>query len=242
MFTVKESLRDISSEIASAAIEYGRDPQSIELMAVTKTRNRDEVEEAYRCGVRLFGENRVQEAVNKFDADRDDMRLHLIGHLQRNKAKDAAVFFDEIESIDKITTIEALVKYRTMNRTNNQAVTDVPNDRSMEVLLEMNTSGEDSKSGVPDRDALFRLAEAILARGDVSINGLMTIGPFSPDEMLVRKAFAKLREALVSLRGTFELHGATTLSMGMSSDFRWAIAEGSTRVRIGTALFGSRDT
>jgi PLP dependent protein len=228
MQDIRDSLRHIMERIAVAAEAAGRDPASIELLAVTKTQSIELVDAARSAGIRLFGENRVAEAAEKYRPRPDGERLHLIGHLQRNKAREAALLFDEIESIDSVATVEALLKH-------------LPPERlPFPVLLEMNTSGEESKHGVRDRSALHQLTEAIHSLGTISIRGLMTVGPLSQDERLIRASFAKLRTELEVLRRDFGLPEATTLSMGMSSDFELAVAEGSTRVRIGTALFGSR--
>ena len=228
MQTVAERIRIVSNDIAEIADKCARNPVEIELMAVTKTRSRAEVDEAYRAGLRLFGENRVAEAIEKYRESPADTRLHLVGHLQRNKAKLAASAFDQIESIDKIETVDAIKKHREEGAA------------PLEILVEINTSGESSKSGVTDLDALKALIEELLKREYVKLRGLMTIGPFIKDESRVRSAFAGLREALDVVRDVYGLIEARTLSMGMTSDYRSAIAEGSTRVRIGTAIFGER--
>ena len=196
-------------------------------MAVTKTRSRERVLEAYDAGIRLFGENRVQEAVAKFEPMIPGGRLHLVGHLQRNKAKAAALRFDEIESIDKTETIDALLRH-------------LPEGHGgFDILVEVNTSGEASKSGVEGADALRELVEDIGKRERVNVRGLMTIGPFTEDKSRVRGAFESLRNLLPIVTVEFGMVDAQTLSMGMSGDFELAIEEGATRIRLGTVLFGS---
>ena len=227
MSTVAESLQEIKERIHIAAKRADRNPGEIEIMAVTKTRGRDRVLEASEAGMMLFGENRVQEAVEKFEPKIPGSRLHLVGHLQRNKAKAAAAHFDEIESIDKIETIDALLRH-------------LPDGRDgLEILLEVNTSGEASKSGVESTDALRRLLEDIRKRDGIRVRGLMTIAPFTDDERRIRAAFETLRNLLPVVTEEFEYKDAKTLSMGMSSDFELAIEEGATRIRLGTILFGT---
>ena len=229
MHDISHSARVIRETVAGAASRSGREPDDIEIMIVTKTHPREIAEAAFNEGFRLFGENRVAEAMDKYAERAAGTKLHLIGHLQRNKARDAALTFDCIESIDKRPTVEALLRF-------------LPDDRKpYPVLLEMNTSGETTKSGVPDRDALFRLVDELLSLESLRLCGLMTIAPFTDDEIAVRRSFSKLREALESVRNRYDLPDCSTLSMGMSTDYEWAIEEGANRVRIGTALFGHRE-
>lgn len=230
MSLVANKLQEIEERIRAAARRAGRSSAEIEIMAITKTRSRDCVLEAFDSGLRLFGENRVQEAIGKFVPNVPGIRLHLVGHLQRNKAKLAALHFDEIESIDKIETIDALLRH-------------LPDGRnSYDVLIEVNTSGEVSKSGVEDADSLRRLLEDIRKRDGIRVRGLMTIAPFTDDEPRIRNAFANLRKLLPIAREEFDMIEAVTLSMGMSGDFETAIEEGANRIRLGTVLFGSRTT
>lgn len=228
MDQVCEAISEIRSRMADAASRAGRSATEIELMAVSKTVDRDQVAVAYRCGIRLFGENRVAEASDKFDPPFEDTRLHLIGHLQRNKAKEAAGTFSCVESIDKLSTAEALARHLPTAK--------LP----FPILIEVNTSHEPTKHGVVEPDDLDALVENILSTGSFRIDGLMTIAPFTDDEKTVRSAFALLRESIERLRTKFSLDTAQTLSMGMSGDFEWAIEEGATRVRVGTAIFGAR--
>lgn len=196
-------------------------------MAVTKGFPRETVQAALSAGLTLFGENRVQEAEEKFVELAGLCELHLIGHLQRNKARTAAATFSCVQSIDKTETAEALDS-RCAER-----------GSVMDVLLEMNTSGEQSKSGYLSRDELLRSMEVIRGLSHLRVRGLMTVGPLSDDEARIRSAFSLLRTLYEEIRAGGGA-GFDTLSMGMSGDFEAAIEEGSTLVRIGTALFGPR--
>jgi pyridoxal phosphate enzyme (YggS family) len=201
-------------------------------MAVSKFHTQVEIEEAWQAGLRLFGENRVQEAAAKFAgfrAGHSGAELHLIGSLQRNKAKTAAVFFDAIQSVDREALIEELGRAAAGRI------------EPLRVLLELHT-GEDSKAGFPDEDSLCRAAERLLSYPALSPAGLMTMAPFTGDAERIRASFRALKAAAERLSSRFPGAGWTCLSMGMSNDFEIAIEEGSTLVRIGTALFGERHT
>jgi pyridoxal phosphate enzyme (YggS family) len=221
-------LAGLQDRMYAAAKRSGRAAESVRLMAVTKTVSRAEVETAMEAGIRLFGENRVQEALEKYSGLTGACELHLIGHLQRNKARSASQVFHCIQSIDKMETAEALDKQR--------AALGSP----MDILLEMNTSGEESKSGFTSRDGLFSGLDAIAALPLLTIRGLMTVGPLTEDQGRVRTAFRALAGLFREISERTGLPAFDTLSMGMSGDFETAIEEGSTLVRIGTALFGQR--
>ncbi len=197
-------------------------------MAVTKNFPRETVEEACAAGLSLFGENRVQEAEAKFIDFSLPCELHLIGHLQRNKARTASGLFSCVQSIDKPETAEAL-DARCRER-----------GTVMDVLLELNTSGEAAKSGFHSRDELLAGMDRILTLAALRVRGLMTVGPLGGNEGDIRRAFSLLRSLFDEIRSGRGPQGFDTLSMGMSGDFEIAIEEGSTLVRIGTALFGQR--
>ena len=220
-----DNLRRVREAIADALVKAGRRPEETALMAVTKSFPRAAAEMAARAGVTLLGENRVQEAEAKF-AEGKPAAVHLIGHLQRNKAKKAAALFDCVQSIDKLETARELDRQAAAL------------SQRMDVLLELNTSGEESKSGYRDRESLLADLEEIRQLPALRVRGLMTIGPLGGDETAVRRSFALLRRLFEDIRPGDP--ACTTLSMGMSHDFTWAVAEGSTLVRIGTALFGER--
>jgi pyridoxal phosphate enzyme (YggS family) len=227
------NLSTLRRNIAAAAGRSGRRAEEIEIMAVTKTVPVESVRAALRGGIRLFGENRVQEAEVKYaaltgeaDAALPDFRLHLIGHLQRNKAGKAARLFRCVQSIDKFVTAERL-----------QQVCEL-DDRHMDILLELNTSGEASKSGFLSPEALRADLEKIHSLNRLRVRGLMTVGPWTGDATRIRNAFSALRRLFDALRS--EGLAYDTLSMGMSGDYEIAVEEGATLVRIGTALFGRR--
>lgn len=227
VMSIAENLRKVREDLAEAARKASRDPAEIELMAVSKNHPREAVEQAYEAGQRLFGENRVQEGSEKFSLPLEGAAVHLIGHLQSNKAKAAAEAFDWVQSVDKAKTARALAKY-----------VDPP--RTLSVLIEMNTSGEDSKNGARTEDAVWRLIDDILELPTLRIRGFMTLAAFVDDETIVRNCFRKLYEMREKARSRYPVVDFETLSMGMSDDFRWAIQEGSTLIRVGTAIFGRR--
>jgi pyridoxal phosphate enzyme (YggS family) len=214
----------------NALIRSGRSGAEVRLCAVSKFHGAAAVEEAYNAGLRLFGESRVQEASGKFAGfkeARPDARVHLIGSLQRNKAKSAVSLFDCIQSVDRDSLIDEL-----------GAVTRERGSPVPAVLLEMHTA-EDSKSGFRGADALCRAAEKVLSYPSLTLSGLMTMAPFTDDENAVRRAFRTVVSAKNMLEARFPGHWEC-LSMGMSNDFEIAIEEGATLVRIGTAIFGER--
>jgi pyridoxal phosphate enzyme (YggS family) len=223
------NLHEVRERVAQAAARSGRRPDEVLLMAVTKSFPEEAVHIAVGAGQRLFGENRVQEAAAKYDRLRD-LELHLIGHLQRNKARQAAELFAGVHSIDKLDTALALEK----------ACAAV--GRSMDVLLELNTSGEPTKFGFASADALRASVEPVLAMAHLRLRGLMTVGPFTTELDRIRAAFSQLRELYERLQGEYPGLQLDTLSMGMSADFEAAVEEGSTLVRLGSALFGPRET
>ncbi|MDR2661681.1 MAG: YggS family pyridoxal phosphate-dependent enzyme [Treponema sp.] len=227
--TIVERIEAIRERIEKACIRSGRKPEEVALMGVSKFHEGDEIEEALRGGITLFGENRVQEALRKFLPLKEahgEIELHLIGSLQRNKAKSALTVCDAIQSLDRDELITALGSL-TLNR-----------DRPLAVLLELHT-GEESKSGYPGEDSLSRAAELALSFGGLKLSGLMTMAPYTADGEAIRRSFRKLVHARDTVKKRFGLE-LSCLSMGMTSDFEIAIEEGSTLVRIGTAIFGER--
>jgi len=206
-------------------------------MAVTKFMPLEAVVEAWDAGIRCFGESRVQEAVSKlsgFRTERPGAELHLIGALQRNKAKTAAAFFDCIQSVDRESLAEELAKHASDRERSG--------GHTLPILLELRT-GEDSKSGFESPEALCNAVELILACPTLRICGLMTLAPNTDEDAPVRAAFRKLAELRQKLEKRFPNqtgHSFDCLSMGMSGDFETAIEEGSTMLRIGSAIFGER--
>ena len=218
----------VREAVEKACIRAGRKPEEVRLMAVTKTKPREDAEAAYEAGVRLFGENRIIEARDKYGEFHSDAELHLIGHMQTNKAKTAAEIFSCVQSIDKIKTAAELEKRCS------------PLGRTMDVLLEVNTSGEESKFGFTDEDELFRNLDVLLRFKHLRMRGLMTIAPFTDDEAAVRGSFRRLKELYDRAAVMYPDLPLDTLSMGMSSDFEIALEEGSTLVRLGSVIFGER--
>jgi pyridoxal phosphate enzyme (YggS family) len=240
MMTLEElrgNLKGVEERIARAALGSGRTAAAVQLLAVTKNLPEHYVDLAWQAGIRLFGENRVQEAVAKYGSLRADqgaatkerwaeIDLHLIGHLQRNKARPAAGLFGCVQSIDKLETAQALA------RVCQEA------GRSMDILLELNTSEEPNKFGFSGEAALLDAAAAIRELTSLRLRGLMTVGPLTDDAGRVGRAFARLRTLYEQMRR--DLPDLDVLSMGMSGDFEIAIEEGATMVRLGTILFGPR--
>jgi PLP dependent protein len=222
---------EIVAAIEEAAARRGRNPADIALMAVTKTQSAETVANAARAGLTLFGENRVQEAAGKIEAlrgDFPDLEWRLIGPLQSNKAKTALQYFRALESLDRerlAVRLESLL---------------AGSDRSLPVFLEINVGLEDSKSGVHPEEAA-RLCEAALACPHLEVRGLMAVPPYDPDPERSRPYFVRLAEIRETLSQRFG-RPLPELSMGMSHDFAVAVEEGATEVRLGTALFGPRET
>ena len=225
--TIRDNYDAVLERVARAAGRAGRPADAVRVMAVTKSFPRSHAQAAVAAGLDLLGENRVQEAVGKHAADARPYELHLVGHLQRNKAKDAARLFNAVQSIDAVRTAAALEGRCAVL------------DRTVAILLELNASGEQTKGGFVTEDALLQAAAEIAGScPHLPLGGVMTIGAHSDDEGLVRASFARLRA--VHERLLRDHPGAVILSMGMSQDFELAIEEGATLIRLGTALLGPR--
>ena len=220
-----ERLAEVRDRIAAAAAR-GRG-QGVTLVAVTKTHGPDAVRAAYALGVGDVGENRVQEALPKMDAAGVPMRWHLIGHLQRNKAK-AVERFALVHSIDSLRVAEAVDR---VGRAQGAAVP---------VLVQVNVSGETSKGGF-SQPAVRAAAEQLAALRCLRVEGVMTMAPLDASERVLRSTFAGAREALAAVHAAGH-PAAKELSMGMSGDYEIAVEEGATIVRLGTVLFGARAT
>ena len=228
--SLKERLAELSAELAELATEAGRSPEEIKLIAVSKTHPSELIVEAFQAGQVRFGENRVQEASEKIERlQNPGIEWHLIGHLQKNKARFCPGRFDWIHSVDSQELLELLEKQCALQ------------SQPIQILLQANLSQEDSKSGVSDYDNLCRLLEKTQGCQWLRCRGLMTMAAATDDANKIRKTFSQLRTWLEKLRNEFTLTTFTELSMGMSSDYRIAIAEGATMVRLGTALFGERN-
>lgn len=231
--SITENIARVREQIASAAWRTGRRPEDLTLMAVSKTFPPAAIREAYDAGLRVFGENRVQEFSSKAEelGDLQDAQWHMIGHLQANKNLKAAELFSAVDSLDSLRLAERLnAAGQTLQKT-------------LRVMIEINVGGEAAKSGVaPESPELEAILQAASRLPNLSICGLMTIPPLTEDPQLARPYFRRLREVseLIALRHLRAVDMAT-LSMGMSHDFEVAIEEGSTCVRVGTAIFGERN-
>jgi pyridoxal phosphate enzyme (YggS family) len=237
MNDIAGALARLEDRIAAACLRCGRKREEVALMGVSKFHPLEAVEEARKAGLSLFGENRVKEGMEKFAAFRekhpeDPVELHLIGSLQRNKAKSAASFFDCLQSVDRESLIDEL------GRLCSPEDLILKREKPLMILLELHT-GEESKAGFPGLDGLFRGAEKALSWPGLKPAGLMTMAPFTADTGAIRASF----RALAKARGELEKRFGpiwSCLSMGMTGDFETAIEEGSTLIRIGTAIFGER--
>ena len=223
---LEENLSAIRSRITAACQRSGRKEDSVTLLAVTKTHPPETVTQAAKLGLAFFGESKVQEAKAKIPQCPGRLRWHLIGHLQTNKCRDAVALFEMIQSVDSLNLAEEI------NKRAEQAA------RRMPILLEVNAIGEASKFGYRPEKLLAELAQ-INALDRIEVHGLMTVPPWAPNPERVRPIFRQMRELKQKCEDQI---GAPLphLSMGMSGDFEVAIEEGSTIVRIGTALFGER--
>jgi pyridoxal phosphate enzyme (YggS family) len=224
MSAITANIKNINTRIASAARRAGRDPSAVRLVAVSKTHPPEVVREAMEAGLTTFGESRIQEAKAKMPQLPGNLHWHLIGHLQTNKARDAAELFETIESVDSLRLARELDKWAERA------------GRTVAVLLETNVSGEGSKFGFKPDELAAALPELNGLRR-LEIRGLMTMAPFFEDPQQARPVFRVLRELRDRLQ---QQHGIPLpeLSMGMTNDFEVAVEEGATIVRIGTAIFG----
>lgn len=226
---IEANLQRVQSELADACARAGRSPDTVRLMAVSKTHPAEAIEEAYAAGQRLFGENRVQEVTTKAEAlaRLDGLEMHLIGPLQNNKTGKAAELFQAIDTLDSAKTAARL-----------QSAAGGLN-RVLPVLVEIKLSYEESKHGIAPED-LPALLAAIAAMPNLRAGGLMTVPPAGEDGEQARPYFRRLR----ALRDEYaaQYPTLTELSMGMSGDFAVAVEEGSTTIRVGTAIFGRRES
>jgi len=238
MTQLSENLEWLEEAIALACRESGRDRRDVELMAVSKTYPAETIAEAASLGVTLFGENRVQEFAAKVH-DLDTMRsgrasgvpirVNLIGHLQSNKAARAAELFDAVDSLDSVRLAERM----------NEAAGKL--NKRLPVLVEVKLSPEETKQGIdPEAEEAAHLLERLPDLANLEIGGLMTVAPWGAPEDVTRGCFRRLREWRDRWAREHPRLKLDVLSMGMSGDFPLAIAEGATRIRIGTALFGKR--
>ena len=230
--SIAENIARIREQIDTAARRAGRNPEEVQLMAVTKTVSPERIREAYAAGIRIFGENRVQEFAAKAGALRglEDACCHMIGHLQTNKAVRAVEIFDAIDSVDSVRLARKINAYAASLHKN------------LPVLIEINIGGEEAKTGVAPDSAEFQdLFNAAPELSSLEFQGLMAVPPYHDDPELSRPYFRKMRALFreVEARKLPSIH-MNVLSIGMSYDFEVAIEEGATCIRLGTAIFGKR--
>ena len=228
MSIIAENIARVQERIGRAATRAGADPSSIRLVAVSKTKPVESIEEAIAAGITDVGENRVQEAVEKYDRIGDRVIWHLVGHLQTNKARHAVRMFGMIHSVDRLSLGEELHR-RCLAL-----------DRTIPILVQVKTSEEDTKAGVAPEQTL-ELVGQLASLSGLSVQGLMTIPAFAPDPEETRSAYARMRDLRDIIANT-GIPGVEMryLSMGMTHDFEVAIEEGANIIRVGTAIFGAR--
>lgn len=228
---IQINLKKVLDDINAAAVSCGRNISDVSLLAVSKFHPIEAVLEAINAGQTKFGENRVQEATAKFSEVYKSFlntELHIIGQLQTNKVKKAVEIASMIESVDRIDLLKEIEK---------QAV---KLNKTINVLMELHT-GEESKSGFESVEKLYEALEFCKTSKNIIPCGFMTMAPFTEDEVLIHKSFESLRLASEKLQKDFPEFNLKELSMGMSNDYKIAIQEGSTQVRVGTAIFGQRN-
>ena len=227
MQPLAEILADVKARIAAACARSGRNPEDVEIIAVTKTHGAEVVQEAWENGLATVGENKVQEAAWKKPASVSGPSWHLIGHLQGNKVRPALELFDFIHSVDSVKLADRI----------NAIADDI--GAQPHILLEVNVSGEKSKSGMKPEEVEPTLRHILEACPRLTVEGLMTMAPFAEDPEEARPYFRRLRELRDDLEQRLAV-GLPRLSMGMSGDYEVAVEEGATWVRLGTVLFGER--
>ena len=223
----EEVLDEVRAKIAAACARAGRDPSEVEIIAVTKTHGAEVVQEAWNAGLRIVGENKVQEAAWKKPASVTGPMWHLIGHLQSNKVRRALELFDFFHSVDTAALADRM----------NAIADDI--GAAPHILLEINVSGEKSKSGMKPEDVEPTVRHIMEACPRLTVEGLMTMAPFSENPEDARPYFRRLRELRDAVEKSLDV-GLPRLSMGMSGDYEVAVEEGATWVRLGTVLFGER--
>jgi len=224
---LKENYLNIVDIIKHACFNASRPETSVRLIAVSKTKPIDKIEEAIKLGINDFGENKAQELKSKVPKTSSKVNWHFIGHLQSNKVKDVVPIAEYIHAVDSLKLVREIDK-RAKNI-----------NKIQKILIEINTSMESSKFGLTNEDDVFEIASACNETSNVKLVGLMTMAPFTNEDEILRNCFIKLRNLKQKLNNNgFNL---SELSMGISNDFKIAIEEGATMVRIGTALFGARN-
>lgn len=225
-----ENLEAVKQRVADACKRSGRDPKDVKILAVSKNHPKEDIQTLYDAGWRDFGENYVQELRNKQEALPDDINWHMIGHLQRNKVKYIASYIKMIHAVDTVKLLHTIEKEGAKN------------DTVIPVLIEVNVGKEESKFGVmPELEACMELANESLELPHVKLRGLMTSAPYFDDPEEDRPLFHRLKELMAQMNQENHDLQLDVLSMGMTHDFEVAVEEGSTCVRVGTAIFGARN-
>ena len=224
---IAENIKHLNERIAAKCLEFKRNPEEIRLIAVSKFFGIDAINETRRLGIADFGENKAQELRDKYEILGDKVTWHFIGTLQRNKVKYAVKATSYIHSVDsQILADEVNKEAKKLNKVQN-------------ILLEVNTSSEESKSGLTEKEEVINLVKHCSSLQNIKLIGLMTMAPFTDDTKIIRKSFADLRNLKDEINQIgFDLK---ELSMGMTNDFEIAIEEGATMLRIGSAIFGQRN-
>ena len=226
---LRENLQEVEERIQEACRRAGRDRSEVTLVAVSKTKPVSMLKEAYDLGVRVFGENKLQEIREKYEALPKDIEWHMIGHLQTNKVKYIADKVSLIHSVDSLRLAETIEKEA------------VKHNRIVDILLEVNVAEEESKFGIKTSEVLA-LAENVVQLSHIRLRGLMTIAPFVENPEKNRAIFANLHDLYVDIKEKNIDNGTVSiLSMGMTNDYEVAVEEGATMVRVGTGIFGARD-
>ena len=229
-YGIKENMKAVEEQIDAACKKAGRDRSQVTLIAVSKTKPVEMLQEAYDCGCRDFGENKVQELMDKYELLPKDIRWHMIGHLQRNKVK---------YIVDKVYMIHSVDSLRLAEEISKEAV---KKNVTVLILIEVNVANEDTKFGTTCEEVL-QLAKDIAKLPNILIKGLMTIAPYVENEEENRCYFQKLKKISVDImKENVDNICMETLSMGMTGDYRTAVSEGATYVRVGTGIFGVRPT
>ena len=224
-----ENLKEVEAKIEAACKRAGRDRSEVTLIAVSKTKPVEMLEEAYGIGIREFGENKVQEMMDKYEVMPKDIRWHMIGHLQRNKVKYLMEKAALIHSVDSLRLAEEI------------SAQSVKHEVTTDILIEVNIAGEETKFGT-DREEAIALVEAAAKLPNIHICGLMTIAPFVENSEDNRKYFQQIRQLSVDIKEkNIDNVDMRILSMGMTGDYEVAIEEGATMVRVGTGIFGARN-
>lgn len=226
---IAQNKKTVADNIVTACEKTDRNPSNVTLIAVSKTKPAIQIEEAYTCGIRDFGENKVQEMIEKFDLLPKDIRWHMIGHLQRNKVK---------YIVDKVFLIHSVDSWKLAKEISKEAV---KKKVEVNILVEVNVSGEKNKFGVRPDEVEGLIREIALLPG-IHVKGLMTVAPYVDIPEDNRQYFVKLRQLCVDIKNkNIDNTSVEVLSMGMTGDYIIAVEEGTTYVRVGTGIFGERD-